>query len=162
MYKKVLTTITVLSFLACSKLLAQQIPATTLLDIKGKRVNTQQLNDSTNTPIVLAFWATWCLPCINELSNINDNYDDWQKKRPFKLYAVATDDSRTAKKIEPLVLGKGWQFDVLIDNNQNLKRALNIANIPTVLVIKSGKIIYKHNGYVRGDEKALYDIISNN
>ncbi len=159
---KLISTISILLLITCTNAQAQQIPATTLLDLQGKKINTKQFNDSTNAPIVLAFWATWCLPCINELSNINDSYDDWQKKRPFKLYAVATDDSRTSKKIEPLVLGKGWQFDILIDNNQDLKRALNIANIPTVLVIKNGKIIYKHNGYVRGDEKALYDIISNN
>ena len=51
---------------------------------------------------------------------------------------------------------------VLLDKNQDLKRALNFATIPYTIVVKNGKILFRHIGYVAGDENQLYKIIKDN
>jgi len=161
MLKKLIITAVCVSFINIA--FAQQIPSIQLTDLTGKKLNTQVFNDSTQQqPIVLAFWATWCLPCISELSTIQDDYESLQQKNAFQFFAIATDDSRTIKKVAPLVNGKGWPFSILLDVNQDFKRALNIANIPTILVLKKGKIVYKHNGFAKGDEQKLYEILATN
>lgn len=141
---------------------AQVVPNIKLTTIDGSNFQTQQLNDITGKPVVLSFWATWCIPCLNELSAINDNLDEWKKESKFEFYAISEDDSRTAKRVPALVNGKGWNFKVLLDKNQDLKREMNLMNIPYTMVIKDGKIIYRQTGYAAGNENELYKIIKEN
>jgi thiol-disulfide isomerase/thioredoxin len=141
---------------------AQVVPNIKLSTIEGASFQTQQINEITGKPVVLSFWATWCIPCLNELTAINDNLDDWKKESKFEFYAISEDDSRTAKRVPALVSGKGWTFNVLLDKNQDLKRELNLMNIPYLMVIKDGKIIYRQAGYVAGNENELYKIIKEN
>ena len=88
---------------------------------------------------------------------MNDVQDEWKKTLNLEIIAVATDDSRTQKRVKPLVNGKGWSYNVLMDSNQDFKRALSIANIPYTIVVKNGNIVHIQNGFVPGNDKVLYD-----
>lgn len=111
---------------------------------------------------IISFWATWCVPCLNELDTINEVYEEWQDELNIELIAISTDDSRSQKRVKALVDGKGWSYKVLLDKNQELKRALNIHTIPELIIVKGGKIIYRHSGYSPGFEDELYEIIKEN
>ena len=83
-------------------------------------------------------------------------YDDWKKKYNMQIVAISIDDSRNSTKVKPIVDGQRWEYDVLLDVNQDLKRQMNIQSVPfTVLLNTSGKIVYTHSGYVDGDEYIL-------
>lgn len=139
---------------------AQKLPVADLENLDGEMVSSTTFNSE--KPIVLTFWATWCVPCLNELSFINEVYDEWQEKYQFDFYAISIDDDRTVRKVAPLVNGKNWPFKVLIDTNQDFKRMLNINAIPYLVIVKNGTIIYTKNGFVKGDETKIEDIISKN
>lgn len=139
---------------------AQKLPVADLENLDGETISTATFNSE--KPIVITFWATWCIPCLNELSFVNDVYDEWQKKYQFDFYAVSIDDDRTVRKVAPLVYGKNWPFKVLIDTNQDLKRMLNINAIPYLIIVKNGTLIYTKNGFVKGDELKIEDVISKN
>jgi thiol-disulfide isomerase/thioredoxin len=102
-------------------------------------------------------WATWCVPCINELDAITDVYEDWQDETNVELIAVSVDDSRTVNRVRPLVNGRDWGFKILLDTNNDLKRALNTTTVPLTLIIKNGEIVFRHSGYTPGAENALYE-----
>jgi peroxiredoxin len=106
---------------------------------------------------VFSFWATWCVPCLNELDAINDNYAKWSKELNMEVVAISIDDARTSKRVKPLLNGKKWPYTILMDSNQDLKRALSVANVPYTIVVKNKKIVYIHNGYSQGAEKELYN-----
>ena len=112
-----------------------------------------------NQPTILSFWATWCSPCIQELETIHDLYEDWQKELGVTLFAISIDDSRSQSKAVAMAKGKGWSYEILFDSNQELKRALNIANVPHVVVYYKGKIIYQHSGFTPGSEMLMYNKI---
>ena len=135
------------------------LPEITLKNIDGKDINLADYG--TNDKItVISFWATWCKPCIKELKNLNVLLDDWIEDYNMELVAISLDDSRNAAKVKPTVNALNWGFDVLLDPNGELQRAMNVANPPvTFLVNQSGKIIYTHTGYVEGDEYDLEDHI---
>lgn len=127
----------------------------TLSDMNGKKVNLQDLHKDGKLTIV-SFWATWCTPCKKELTNIQNVYEEWQKKYNVQLVAVSIDDIRNQSKVKTYVNGESWEYLILMDTNQDLKRALNIQTVPfTLLVDKSGKIVYEHSSYVEGDELEL-------
>ena len=137
------------------------IPNITLNTLNGKSVKIQD-EISKDKITILSFWASWCVPCINELDAISEVYEDWQEDFNMELIAISTDDARTQKRIRPMVNGKGWPYKILLDKNQELKRALNISTIPQIIILKDSKIIYIHSGYSPGVEDEFYDIIKEN
>ncbi len=149
---------TLLLFFSLISLKASErsVPSVKLKDIKGKTIDTKNFHND-GKPYIINFWATWCKPCIQELNNINDYYKDWKKESGIKIYAISIDDSRNTKRVAPFVSGRGWDYEVLLDPNNDFKRAINVNNPPhTFLVDGKGNIVWEHNGYAPGDEKELY------
>ena len=131
------------------------LPAMQVKDMNGTMHNLRDLADSNHLTII-SFWATWCGPCIKELDQIMQVYEEWQTKYSAKLIAISVDDARNSRKVKPMVIGRGWKYEVLMDENQDLARAMNVNNPPmTFLVNLKGQIVYSHQGYVPGAEDEL-------
>lgn len=146
-----------LSFLAGAQ--SFKIPSVNLKTIDGKNFNTSELN-SIGKPIILNFWATWCKPCIKELNAISEHYADWQKETGVVLYAISIDDSKSISRVAPFVNTKGWEYVVLLDQNSDFKRAMNVINVPHSFIIdKKGNIVYQHTTYAEGDENKLFEVL---
>lgn len=139
----------------------KEMPSVTIKNLDNASVNVKTDYSEKDKIYVFAFWATWCAPCINELETLSESYEDWQKEINFELIAVATDDAKTQKRIKPLLNGKEWNYTILLDTNQDLKRALSINTIPYTVVVKNNEIVYIHNGYSQGEEKELYSVLKN-
>lgn len=132
----------------------QDFPAVNVKNLAGETISTTSFNEKDKL-YVFSFWATWCSPCIQELEAINEVYEDWKTQLNIEVIAVATDDSRTQKRVKPLVNGKGWNYTILLDANQDLKRKLSIANIPYLIIVKNNKIVFIQNGHTPGAEEEL-------
>ncbi|MBQ1700660.1 MAG: TlpA family protein disulfide reductase [Prevotella sp.] len=134
-----------------------QLPAITLKTMDGKTVRTDTLSND-GKPFIIDFFATWCKPCNRELDAIAEVYEDWQEETGVKIFAISIDQAQNTNKVKPLVNNHGWEYDVLLDPNGDLKRALGIQMIPFVLICDGkGKIVYKHSGYTDGAETELID-----
>lgn len=108
-------------------------------------------------PILISFWATWCKPCIEEMTELNKIYEEL-KDKGFNLLAVSTDNEKTIAKVKPFVKSRGYNFTVLLDKNSEVARKYYAQQIPySVLLDKDGKIVQSHLGYMKGDEKKLRD-----
>jgi len=137
----------------------KELPSVAMQNIKGIAFNSTNITNN-GKPIIISFWATWCKPCIRELSAISDVYDDWVTETGVKLYAVSIDDSRSAPLVGPLINGKGWEFEVLLDPNSDFKRAMNVGPIPhTFLLDGNGKVVWQHTSFAEGDELHLIDLV---
>lgn len=144
-------------FLTVSAYAQKEMPSVTLKSLDNKTLSVKNDFAEKDKLYVFCFWATWCAPCINELDAINENYAEWSKELNMEVIAVSIDDTRTQKRVKPLLNGKKWPYTVLLDTNQDLKRALGVANPPYTVVVKNKKIVYIHNGYSQGAEKELYN-----
>ena len=133
-----------------------QLPNINLKDVNGVTKNLSKFSNNGN-PIIISFWATWCKPCKAELNTIAEEYDDWTDETGVKLIAVSIDDARSSTRVEPYINAQGWEYLVLLDPNGDLKRAMNVNNVPhTFLIDGNGKIVWDHNNYSPGDEEELY------
>lgn len=136
-----------------------QLPHMELNDIDGNKVQIDTIGTH-GQPVIIDFFATWCKPCNRELSAISEVYKEWQEETGMRLVAVSIDQAQNIHKVKPLVDENGWEYEVLLDPNSDLKRAFGIQMIPYVLIIDgNGKIIYRHSGYTDGAEEELIETI---
>jgi cytochrome c biogenesis protein CcmG, thiol:disulfide interchange protein DsbE len=131
------------------------LPNKDVKTLDGSNFNITNLENNGN-PIVISFWATWCKPCKKELNTIAEVYEDWQKKTGVKLVAISIDDPRSMSQVAPYVNASEWEYEVYLDPNNDLKRAMGVSTVPhTFLLNGKNEIVWQHRGYVDGDEEKL-------
>ena len=134
-----------------------QLPAVALKSIDGSTVQTETLNND-GKPFIIDFFATWCKPCNRELSAIAEVYDEWQEETGVKIIAVSIDQAQNIHKVKPLVDQNEWEYEVLLDPNSELLKALGGQMIPFVVIVDgNGNIVSKHSGYTDGAENELIE-----
>lgn len=132
-----------------------ELPNMELENLQGRDIGLTKIDSE--DPVIVSLWATWCVPCLKELDAIDELYSEWQEETDVELYAVSMDDSRTINRVRPLVNGKGWDYTVLLDPNNDLKRRLGTSTVPLTMIVKDGEIVYRHSGYAPGAEDDLYE-----
>lgn len=156
--KKVI--LSLVALVMCCGLMAQnaKLPENvTLKTLDGKSVQSSAIQND-GKPIIISFWATWCKPCNRELNAIKEVYEDWQEETGVKLVAISIDDARSANRVKPLVDGSGWDYEVYLDQNQDMKRAMNVVNVPHTFIIDgNGEIVWQHTSYVDGGEEEMIE-----
>ncbi|MFP4662990.1 MAG: TlpA family protein disulfide reductase [Bacteroidales bacterium] len=137
---------------------AQELANVQLKTLERQTVQSHDVIQNEDGPILLCFWATWCKPCIKELSAYNEMYPDWEEETGVKIILISTDNARSMHRVGPFVNGKGWEFDVYVDANSDLKRAMNVVNVPhTFLLNNDGEVVWQHTSYMEGDEDKVYE-----
>lgn len=129
-----------------------------LKTLDGKTVQSSVIQNN-GEMLILSFWATWCKPCNTELDAIKEVYEDWQSETGVKLVAISIDDARSASRVKPWVDGKDWPYEVYLDQNKDLARAMNVgADVPYTFIINGkGEIVWQHKGYQPGSEEELIE-----
>lgn len=131
----------------------QKAPDFTLKGIDAKKHQLKEyLKDG---PVMLDFWATWCVPCKQALPHLDAIYNEY-KDQGFTLIAISTDNTRSVNKVKPYAKSQKWEFPVLLDtDNQVLKRYRGISVPHTVLINQEGKVAKVWIGYHPGEEKEI-------
>lgn len=148
----ILTAAVVLIAVATPTWAAKTVPAFKLCNIDGKKITFADLAAEYEL-MAFVFWATGCAPCKDELIEINKFAGDYEG---FGVVAVSTDSARTSSEVKPYVKGQGFKFDVLLDVDGELVKALGIPGNPyALLATAEGDVIWEHSGYRKGDEKKM-------
>src|SRR6185437_5306966 len=79
-------------------------------DLSGSKV---QLRDYRGKSVVLNFWATWCVPCREEMPMMVEAAKSWTP-RGVTFIAVSLDDEKTKKDIPAFVARYGITFPVWV------------------------------------------------
>ena len=136
-----------------------KLPSVNVKTLDGVVFNTSQLSNN-GKPIIISYWAMWCTNCLKELKAIQEVYPEWQEETGVKLIAVSIDDAKSVDKVKPFVNGKNWDYDVFLDTNKDLYRALNINQVPHTFVVDgNGNVVWQHITYTEGAEIDLYNVV---
>ncbi len=155
--------ITILAIALClSQVIIAQtsraLPNTQVRDITGKAIPFNKAFEPGKVTIV-SFWATWCIPCKQEIKAIKGKLADWKKEADINYATVSIDDARALAMVKTYTKTQGWDFPIYLDPNSDLKRSLNFSNVPfTIIIDKEGKIAHMHTGYEEGGEEEIFAI----
>ena len=130
---------------------AKKMPTFSAQTPEGQTVNSTSLLGK--GPIVINFWATWCIPCMQEMTAMKPMFEKY-KSQGLQVISISIDDAKTAVKVPAMVQLKAFPYMILLDPNKDIYNKFGISNAPELLVIdKNGKIVLHHQGYTPGDEK---------
>ena len=106
-------------------------------------------------PVLLDFWALWCVPCLKELPELEKIWNRY-RQQGLTLIAINEDSPSDQSKVRPYVKRKRFRFPVVVDEDKDLWYQFKVTSLPSVFLLDSkGRTVYSHTGYRAGDEARL-------
>lgn len=120
-----------------SPLVHHAAPNFTLTSLDGRRVS---MSSFRGRPVIINFWASWCVACRQEQSSFISAYRHWGRRVAF-LGIIYQDSSSSARSYSAST-GAGWPS--LVDRDQQVAVSFGVTGIPeTFFINKHGDIVSK-------------------
>jgi peroxiredoxin len=128
----------------------QPAPDFTLPTLEGDAVS---LSDYRGRPVLMNFWATWCVPCRQEMPELVRAYNAHQDEG-FVVLAVDLADQDSLDDVRAFVAEFDMSFPVLLDQTGAVYNELyRLLGLPmSVFVNRDGVITRIHIGLMTADQ----------
>ena len=133
------------------ELTGELAPSFALETLEGYPVS---LSDLKGSVVVLNFWATWCVPCLQEHKDLLATAEEFKPKGVAFLGILYGD---TKVKAEAYIKKHGSAYPTLLDEAQRTNIDYGVAGVPETFVIdREGRIVRKYTGPVRQVELSAF------
>jgi len=103
--------------------------------------NPPDLKKLDGTVYVVEFWATWCRPCVENVSHLIELCN---KFRGTGLEIIGLSEDKSAQKVRKFIREKGINYHIAIDNGS--ADWFGVTGYPTVMLVNhNGKVVW--DGY---------------
>ena len=115
------------------------------VDMQGKPVSPALLKGKI---IVIDFWATWCIPCMQEMPYLQKIYDHY-KSNPDIVFMITNSGARnTLANAQAWSGNKTYSFPVYYTNDPEVSDKFKFNTIPaSYLIDKKGNIQFNNIGF---------------
>lgn len=94
-------------------------------------------------PVLLNLWASWCVPCQQEMPALQRAYA--QYGRQVRFLGVDTEDEHDSAR--DFLAAVGGHYPQVVDDRGDLLHRLGGTGLPVTIVLDaSGKVVYSHRG----------------
>ena len=116
------------------------------------------LSDQQGKVVVLAFFATWCPPCREELPHLESEV--WQRFQGPNFSMIAIAREHEASELGEFVTQMGMTFPVLPDPDRAIFSLFADAFIPRTIVIDpTGQVIYHGTDFNSEEFSQMVELI---
>lgn len=123
--------------------ICQQAAAFDISDTQGKR---HRLADYKGRWVVVNFWATWCVPCIQEIPEIAAFHREHPR---VVVIGVAVDAQDNPAKVKQFGVRTGHDYPLVLSDERVEKQLGEPKALPSTRVYDpSGKVVYDRVGRV--------------
>ena len=139
---------TLVASLAWAATVSGPAPGFTLQSNSGQQVALAQLKGKV---VMVNFWATWCVPCRQEMPHLVALYKKYNSLG-FELLAVNV-EKNNAEGARKWLQETPVTFPVLFDPENQVTKLYKVQTMPsTVIIGRDGTMRFMHNGYKPGYE----------
>ncbi len=119
----------------------QPVPEFNLEQLTGGKLGSRQL---IGKPVIINFWATWCLSCLEEMPELDRFY---RAKRDSGVEMIMINVKEPKKVVKEFIDTNGYAFKTLLDETGDVTDSFQVFGLPsTYFVDKAGVIQYRHMG----------------
>jgi peroxiredoxin len=118
--------------------LGEPAPNFSLKSTDGREV---RLADYHGRSVIVAFWATWCLPCMAEMPELVSFY----KKQDGKVALLAVSMDDTFDDAKGYARYNHLPFPVLFDSKARVADGYGVQGIPALFVVDAGGTVSAHH-----------------
>jgi len=116
-------------------------PDFTLRDPQGKSVRLSQVLG--RKAVLLNFWATWCVPCREEMPTMERAYQEY-KARGLEILAISLDvgpEATVASAVTKFMAELKLSFPALLDPEWKVVKLYRVIGIPATFLIDRRGVI---------------------
>lgn len=129
-----------------------------LQDIDGNSVKLSSLLEK--GPVLLQFWALWCVPCKEEMKILNDIWQVY-KDSGFVYVSLNQDSPKSSARVKSYIESKNYKSISLLDPDLKVFETYGGQNLPfSLLLNRKGEIVKTYTGFLPGDEKKIVEDIT--
>ncbi|MFQ5430878.1 MAG: TlpA disulfide reductase family protein [Nitrospinota bacterium] len=110
-------------------------PEFSVSDLEGKKASIAEYKGK---PLIINFWATWCVPCIQEMPELEKLYKE-RKKDGLELLMINAKESKEV--VSKYIKEKGYTFRVLIDEEGKVLRQYQVFGLPSTFFIDDKGVV---------------------
>ena len=109
-------------------------------DFAGEMMDAKTVNllDYRGRFVLLNFWATWCSPCLKEMPDLENAYNEMGQE---KLVVLAVGMGESVEKIKAFFNKYGFTFPLLADNRMKITKLYGVRNIPVTYLIDPDGVV---------------------
>jgi thiol-disulfide isomerase/thioredoxin len=120
-------------------------------ELKGVDGSPVSLADHRGKPVVIDFWATWCVPCIYQVPELNAFWKIHREAGDVAVIGIAV-DVEGASVVAPWIEENGVEYQIAI-GDEGLAREFGAMGFPTLAIITpDGNIESLHVGLIEVEE----------
>ncbi|MBL1409808.1 TlpA disulfide reductase family protein [Sphingobacterium faecale] len=145
-----------------SKMVKKDFPDFELQNREGETV---RLSDFKGKTVILDFWATWCIPCVNSFPIMQKMINKYADKDVVFLFINTWEKQANFKQaVDKLITQNSYTFEVLYDelsdkNDALLATQIGVPSLPTKVVLdKEGHMRFMISGSDPQEEAMTQEI----
>lgn len=111
------------------------------IELKDLKDDTVRLSDLRGKPVLVNFWATWCVPCRTEMPILEKKYRAYKESQGFTILAVDVKDDSGVDAVRSFLGELSLTFPVLLDGEGDAGTAYNVLGLPTSFFVDRKGVI---------------------
>lgn len=116
-------------------------PPVIVTDLAGGRLDLERFR---GRPLFLNFWATWCVPCREEMPALDRLHDTYGNGR---LVVLVVNFKESAESVQTFVRAQKLALPVALDRDGSASQQLRVRGLPeSFLIDAQGRLVWRAIG----------------
>lgn len=119
------------------------------------------LSEAREKVVLIYFWTTWCAPCLNEMSGIQEIYDNSSRD---ELEIVAVNSGEKLSRVKKFLEQNSYSFPLAADEEFEIGDKYPNSGVPYVVIVGRDGVIAEifagsKDGGVENFQTAIYALL---